>query len=96
MTVYNPIWLQIIFYIAIAGFPCLSLYMFYLAYEAYAQSGLAGAAGFLFLGVGIAYISYIGLLLTKFVSAKLEYDELHFILILMVHRLYTNGQILHL
>ena len=78
MAVYNPIWLQFIFYIAIAGFPCLSGYMFYLAYEAFPNSGLSGAGVFLFLGLAVAYISYIGLLLAKFVPAKVVFDESQF------------------
>lgn len=78
MVVYNPVWLQFIFYIAIAGFPCLSGYMFVLAYEAFLKTGLGGAGVFLFLGAGVAYISYIGLLLAKFIPAKVVFDENQF------------------
>jgi len=56
MVVYNPIWFQIVFYIAILGFPCLSGYMFYLAYDVFPKSGLIGSAAFIFLGVSTAYI----------------------------------------
>jgi len=78
MVVHNPIWLQLIFYFAIAGFPCLSGYMFYLAYEVIPKSGFAGAGVFILLGAGVAYISYIGLLLAKFVPARLVFDESQF------------------
>ncbi len=76
--VHNPVWLQVILYLAIAAFPCLSGYMFYSAYEAIHNSGLGGAVVFIFLGVGVAYISYIGFLLAKFVSARVEFDEQQF------------------
>ncbi len=78
MVVYNPAWLQIILYIAILGFPFLSGCMFYLAYEAFAKSSISGAVIFLFLGAGVAYISYFGLLYAKFVSAKVAFDESQF------------------
>ncbi|MFT2092244.1 hypothetical protein [Paraglaciecola sp. 2405UD69-4] len=78
MVVYNPIWLQLIFYIGIIAFPCLSGYMFYLAYEAFSKTGISGTGIFLFLGVAVAYISYIGLLLAKFVPAKVIFDESQF------------------
>ena len=78
MIVYNPIWLQFIFYFAIVGFPCLSGYMFYLAYAAFPNSGLSGTSVFLFLGFAVAYISYIGLLLAKFVPAKVVFEESQF------------------
>ncbi|RUO38645.1 hypothetical protein CWE13_03085 [Aliidiomarina shirensis] len=78
MVVYNPIWIQFILYVAIVSFPCLSGYMFYLAYEALPKSGLSGAGIFIFLGAGVAYISYIGLLLAKFVPAKVVFDDSQF------------------
>ena len=77
MVVYNPKWLQIVLYIAIAGFPCLSGYMFYLAYESFPKPGLSGDV-FIFLGLGCVYISYIGILLAKFVPAKVEFNDAGF------------------
>jgi hypothetical protein len=73
--VYNPKWLQAIFYVGIAGFPCLSGYMFYLAFEVYLKTGISSAAVFVILGIGVSYISYIGLILAKFVSAKVEFSD---------------------
>ncbi len=73
--VYNPRWFQVIIYIAVVGFPCLSAYMFYLAYEETTQNRLYTAAPFIFLGCGVAYISYIGLILAKYVSARVQYND---------------------
>lgn len=78
MVVYNPIWLQFILYIAIAGFPCLSGYMFVLAYEAFLETELGSVGVSLLLGTCAAYISYIGLLLAKFVPSKVIFDEIQF------------------
>ena len=78
MVVYNPIWLQLVFYLGIAGFPCLSGYMFYLAYDYFLKAGLSGSLVLVFLGAGVAYISYIGILLAKFVPAKVEFNESQF------------------
>ena len=79
MIVYNPIWLQLILYAAIVVFPCLSGYMFYLSYDALANSELSKFLGFTVFGMIAAYPSYIGLLLVKFVSAKIVFDEAGFV-----------------
>lgn len=94
MVVYNPKWLQMIFFLAIAGFPCLSIYMFYLAYGAFLNSGISGAAVLILIGGGGAYISYIGILLAKFVPAKVEFDDAVFkVTIKNVETVYKWGDI---
>lgn len=73
--VYNPIWLQIICYAAIVGFPCLAGYIFYLGYEVYQKSGFFSGAIFFAFALGVSYISYIGFILAKYVGAKVEFGE---------------------
>jgi hypothetical protein len=81
--VHNPKWLQVIFYSAVALFPCLSAYMFYLAFEAYLEfSNIANVAPFLFLGFGVLYISYIGIKLSKFIPAKVTHTTEGFTVLL--------------
>jgi hypothetical protein len=64
--VHSPKWLQVIFYIGVTLFPCLSAYMFYLAFEAYLKfSTIASVGPFLFLGFEALYSSYIGIKLSK-------------------------------
>ena len=58
-----------------AGFPCLSAYMFYLVYEATMRNEFSVVAPFIFLGCGVAYISYIGLILAKYVPARVQHDD---------------------
>jgi len=77
MTVYNPRWLQIIFYVAIVGSPCLAGYVFYLGYSAFPESVFFGLLA-LVLSLAIVYLSYIGIRLAKFVPAKVTYDERQF------------------
>jgi hypothetical protein len=74
-VVYNPKWLQIIFYIAILAFPTLALYMGYVSYEEYSQKGIAGAAYYIFAFIAGIYISYFGLMYLKYVAAKVTFDE---------------------
>lgn len=75
LSVYNPKWLQVILYIAIMAFPICSLYLFYLSLDAFADPNVQNQYLYLGLAIAVAYISYIGLLLFKYVSYKLEFND---------------------
>ena len=80
MRVHNPIGLQVIFYIAVVAFPLLSGYMFYLLYETYLEFEAINinAITFAFCGVATGYFSYIGIILSKFIAAEVNFDEQQF------------------
>ena len=56
----------------------MSGYLFYSTYLAIPNGGILGIGSLLTLALGVAYISYIGFTLAKFVSAKVEFDDNHF------------------
>ena len=88
IKVNNPTWLRAVLYIAIIVFPIMSGYLFHLTCLAIPNGGTLGIGSLLTLALGVAYISYIGFTLAKFVSAKVEFDDNHFAVI--VNGVITN------
>ena len=77
MTVHNPRWLQIIFYLAILGSPLLAGYIFFLGITSFQSSIVLGLTT-IFIAFCVAYMSYIGIRLAKFVPVKVTFDDQQF------------------
>ena len=71
----NPAWMQIIFYLAIAGFPALGIYLFWLGLGVYEEQGLAPSLLIFGLGIAGLHIASYGFLLFKYVGAVVHFDD---------------------
>lgn len=78
MVIHNPTWLQIIFYAGILALPLGAVYSLYWTVEIYSTSGIAGGLVMACATGVLTYIAWLGVILAKFVPAKVEFDDLTF------------------
>lgn len=75
---YNPTWLRVILYLAIILFPVLSIYMFALSLDEFRANEIIKSLGYLFLALGVGWISLYGFILYKYVLVRVNYDDAGF------------------
>jgi len=76
--VYNPKWMQALFYSVIVGLPFTACYFFYLAIDLCFKFAFPNAAVVALVALLISYLSYQAFTLAKFVDARVEFNEHEF------------------
>ncbi len=76
--VYNPKWMQALFYSVIIGLPFAACYFFYLAFDLYLKFAFPNAALVALVALLVSYLSYQAFTLAKFVDARVEFNDNEF------------------
>ncbi|MBC3766669.1 hypothetical protein [Neptunicella marina] len=76
IVVYNPYWLQIIFYLLTTVFvPGLTVLLVYCAYRIWLTENLLNACPIIFMAGLAGYLCWVLLPVIKYIPAKLEHDD---------------------